>query len=414
MSNRRKSVPSYRRHKDSGQAIVTLPDGHGRRRDVLLGTYGTKASKAEYARVIAEWHANGCRPPTVTAATELTVNELIDAFWPHVERHYRKGGEPTNEVRDYALSLRPLRHLYGKTLVRDFGPLALESVRGIMVSGYTHPKHGEQGSLSRKVVNQRVKRIQRMFRWAVSKQLIQPSIYAAVSALEGLKQWRSDARETEPVRPVARAVVEETLPLLQPMVADMVRLQLETGMRSGEMVTMRAIDIDTTGKVWLYKPKDHKTQHHGHGRVVTIGPRAQEIISRYLTVDTQAYLFSPARCMDERRAALRLARKTPVQPSQRDRSKSSAKRTPGSRYTTESYGKSIAAAIKRYNAKRPESEHVPHWHPHQLRHTRALEIKRKHGLDKARQVLGHSSPVVTEMYAGIDVASAAEVMAEMG
>lgn len=38
MSNHRKSVPSYRRHKASGQAIVTLPDGHGRRRDVLLGT----------------------------------------------------------------------------------------------------------------------------------------------------------------------------------------------------------------------------------------------------------------------------------------------------------------------------------------------------------------------------------------
>jgi hypothetical protein len=45
-------VPSYRRHKQSGQAIVTLPDGLGGRRDRLLGKYGTKQSRMEYARVI--------------------------------------------------------------------------------------------------------------------------------------------------------------------------------------------------------------------------------------------------------------------------------------------------------------------------------------------------------------------------
>ena len=36
-------VPSYRLHKPSGQAVVTL-DG----RDFYLGAYGTPASKAEY------------------------------------------------------------------------------------------------------------------------------------------------------------------------------------------------------------------------------------------------------------------------------------------------------------------------------------------------------------------------------
>src|SRR5262249_29893968 len=32
-------VPSYRRHKQSGQAIVTLTDGLGHRKDVLLGKW---------------------------------------------------------------------------------------------------------------------------------------------------------------------------------------------------------------------------------------------------------------------------------------------------------------------------------------------------------------------------------------
>ena len=54
-------IPSYRRHKQSGQAVVTLPDGFGRRRDVLLGKYGSPESRQEYLRVLAQWEANGRR-----------------------------------------------------------------------------------------------------------------------------------------------------------------------------------------------------------------------------------------------------------------------------------------------------------------------------------------------------------------
>jgi hypothetical protein len=80
-------VPSYRRHKQSGQAIVTL-----RGRDHLLGPYGTKASRAEYDRLIAEWVANG-RQSRPTAGGDLTVTTLIGRFWtcrnllPRPRRH---------------------------------------------------------------------------------------------------------------------------------------------------------------------------------------------------------------------------------------------------------------------------------------------------------------------------------------
>lgn len=48
-------ISSYRKKKTSTGtfAVVTLPDTLGRRRDVLLGRYGTAASRQEYARVIA-------------------------------------------------------------------------------------------------------------------------------------------------------------------------------------------------------------------------------------------------------------------------------------------------------------------------------------------------------------------------
>src|SRR6476620_5800052 len=98
MSDRsRLSVPSYRRHKQSGQAIVTLTDGMGGRTDVLLGKYGSKASREEYARVIAEWEAAGRRPPRSLAAADLTVNELALRYWRFVETFYVKEGQPTSE-----------------------------------------------------------------------------------------------------------------------------------------------------------------------------------------------------------------------------------------------------------------------------------------------------------------------------
>ena len=109
MSTKRvKSVPNYRKHKQSGQAIVTLTDSYGRRKDVLLGKHGSASSRAEYARAIAEWEANGRQLPGASVA-DLTIAELIDRFWPWVQTHYRRqDGTETREVIDFKYSLRPL------------------------------------------------------------------------------------------------------------------------------------------------------------------------------------------------------------------------------------------------------------------------------------------------------------------
>src|SRR5580765_3524845 len=106
-------VPSYRKHS-SGQARVTLVDSVTRqRRDMLLGAWGSKESKAEYGRVIQQWEAAGRRLPDTTSS-DLTINELIVAFREHVQQHYRDGdGRPTHEALfGFPLSLRPLRQLY--------------------------------------------------------------------------------------------------------------------------------------------------------------------------------------------------------------------------------------------------------------------------------------------------------------
>ncbi len=89
-------IPSYRRKKTTtgDYAAVTLPDGAGGRRDVLLGRYGTSQSRQEYLRVLAEWEANGRRLAAANHA-DLSINELALAYWHEAEkiRGQRNAGE---------------------------------------------------------------------------------------------------------------------------------------------------------------------------------------------------------------------------------------------------------------------------------------------------------------------------------
>jgi integrase len=366
---------------------------------------------------------------------------MVAAYLNHARQHYRHpDGTPTSELRDFVSSLRPLCYLHGHTVAREFGPLALKTVRELMVKGYDHPKYGPQEALSRGVVNQRIGRIRRAFRWAVENEFVPATVLHGLQAVRGLQRGRSAARETDPFRPVAESVVEETLPRLLAPARVMVKLQLLTGMRPGEVVIMRVCDLDTSGKMWLYRPARHKTAHHGHDRVIVLGPRAQEEIKPFLTLDTQAFLFSPRDGMKRLFAEKRARRRSKVQPSQRCRAKANPKVRPRERYTVCSYGRAIAKACDRaFPAPAPlcradgetiaewrarltpeqraelKTWRIAHrWHPHQLRHTAATKLRKEFGLDIARVILGHRSPQITELYAELDVERAADVMARIG
>jgi integrase len=290
------AVPKYSKHKASGQAVVTIGGT-----DHYLGPHGTKASMVEYDRLISEWMANG-RQSRVTAATGLTVAELIKRYRQHVYQHYVKNGKPTSEQHSIACALRFVRELYYSELVADFGPLALKAVRLKMVeAGY-----------ARTTVNYSVHRIRRMFRWGVENELLPASILQALEAVTALVKGKTNARETEPVGPVCDKVVNATLPHLPAVVADMVRFQRFTGCRPQEVCLIRPCDVDTSGDVWTYVPADHKTEHRGKRRTVFIGPRAQDVMRPYLLRDKESYCFCPADGERKRLTIRHEARKTPL------------------------------------------------------------------------------------------------------
>src|SRR5262245_8876586 len=151
-----KRVPTYRHHKPSGQAVVTL-DGH----DHYLGKHGTEASKKEYDRLIAEWLASGRRLPGGGDRLDgLSVNELLLAYVQFAEQYYRHpDGKPTTEVRNIKQGLRPLKQLYGHTAAAAFDSLALEALREQMA----------RDGRCRNRINKDVARIKRLFRWGASK-----------------------------------------------------------------------------------------------------------------------------------------------------------------------------------------------------------------------------------------------------
>ncbi|MDR3621576.1 MAG: tyrosine-type recombinase/integrase [Paludisphaera borealis] len=391
MPSKAPKTPSYRLHKPTGQAVVTVGG-----RDIYLGPHGTEASKKAYDRVTGEWLANGRRTIHQDA---ITVAELIARYLDHVDATYASA-EPAN-IR---LAIRAVREVYGTTPAVDFGPLALKSIRQRMI----------ESDLCRNEVNRRTRKIVRLFKWAVSEQLVASGVLEALRAVDGIRRGRG-VRESKPVKPVHDSHVDATLPYLSRQVRAMVELQRLTGARPGEICSMRTIDVNTSGRIWEYTPATHKTEHHGKTRVIFIGPAAQKILRPWLRVELEAYLFQPREAEAERMVALRTARKSKVQPSQVDRSKPGGSSRFADAYIPGSYRQSISRAVKRANADRkPTDPVIPDWHPHQLRHTAATMLRREFGLDVARAVLGHSSPVVTEVYAELDAAKAREAMERVG
>ncbi|MDB5314015.1 MAG: site-specific tyrosine recombinase XerD [Gemmataceae bacterium] len=410
-------VPSYRLHKPSGQAVITVAGPGGTRRDVYLGVYNTPDSRREYARVVAELAtavvAAQVLDPVVP--TDLTVDEVLVAFWAFADRHYRRAdGTPTHEPMEFRQSLKPLRALYGHTPAREFGPLGLKAVRDRMIAA----------GWCRRLINQRVGRVRRVFKWAASEQLVPVTTFQALATVAGLQKGRTAAQDPPPIEPVPAEHVRATLPFLGPHVRGLVEVQFLTGMRPDEVCRMRPVDVDTSGPIWAYRPAHHKLGHRGKDRVVRIGPKAQAVLAGFTPPSPADYFFSPRRAVEEFHDARSAARRTPRYPAHLARNAAkrvaAPKRRPADRYTASSYGHAVTRAVERVNRRREgmagagRFDPLPHWAPNQLRHAHATEVRRRFGLEAAQVALGHERADVTQVYAERNAGLAEKVAAEIG
>lgn len=405
MARPRSQTPSLRYHL-SGQSVVTL-DG----RDFYLGKHGSAESLARYAVLIAEYQQNDLslnpefdqatlyRRAAALINTPAALVEQYQTDQPilvcHVTASFRNWAlrrfeKQSKEIHRLNSLCDELDQYAGRQPAETFGPRALSELRQKWI----------ERNLSRSYINRLTNAVRRIFKHAVANELVKVSIWERLKAVEPLRYGAKQARECEPVVPVDLSWVRATANELSPVVRDMLRIQVATGMRPSEICRIRPCDVDQTNSVWMYRPPTHKTANRGKRKSVPLVGDARDAIQPYLDRDPTSYCFSPAESMAWFRQKLRDSRKSKVQPSQVTRKKPNPKKQPRDHFDANSYRQSIQRAAKRAG--------VPSWHPYQLRHSVATAIREALGVEHAQALLGHSHQAMTEHYARISESKAVE------
>ncbi|MHC5120472.1 MAG: tyrosine-type recombinase/integrase [Planctomycetota bacterium] len=325
------------------------------------------------------------------------IPDLVRAYMGYARAYYvDPAGLPTQEATHIKKTLEVLLDCFPALPIEEFGPLRLKEVREVMI----------EKKLCRNQINQRIGRIRRMFKWAVSEQIVSPVILHGLQAVAGLKRGRTRAKESKRILPVDERNVYAILPYTTPVVAAMIELQLLTGMRPTEMCLLRPCDLDRSESVWHYYPEKHKNAYRNIERIVSIGPRGQELLRPFLLRAKDAYCFSPAESENQKLTA---QRKTPLSCGNRvgTNRKTQPALTFKEHYDAISYRISIKYAITACNKVRraeakaagTEPDLVPKWTPYQLRHTAATKVRKEMGYECAGATLGHTNMSATAIYA---------------
>jgi integrase len=257
--------------------------------------------------------------------------------------------------------------------------------------------------LSRKVINARINRVKRMFRWAAGEKLLSSVVACGLTELKPLKFGRRRARETPRVKPVSDEHVLAVLPFLLPQTRTMVRY-------SAWRACDRKRSVTCGPAIWIC-PNRCGCMSHGHIRPSTSASadesrsaHARELLRTFLKPDQpEKFMFSPKEAMQNWRAAFR----SPTLSKKRaENTTGKAECGPGEQYTRNSYQTAIARACKKAR--------VPRWGPNRLRHACATKIRKKYGIEGAAAVLGNGLGMVTELYAEKNFQLAVMIAGEMG
>jgi integrase len=369
----RKPFPKLCEHKPSGRAYVTDPQT---KRQIPMGRYGTPEAQRRYDTWVLGLAARRRQAPDLPPAGSLTVSQLADSFLTWAEEEYRRpDGTLGYEPGAYRVSLGLAHKLYGDLSAASFGPQALRACRDAMVAkGWSRP-----------YVNAQARRLVKAWQWAVGRELLPETCWRALTAVEALRRGRTKAPESKPVKPVAVADVEATLPYLPRRLADLVRVQLLACMRGSEARLLTKGELHEDGLLWLYRPAEHKKADAGRVREIWLGPKAQAVLVPYLAAcpSPDSYVFSS---------------------------------TKGTRpYRRASYRKAVERACREATARRAAEGLPPvEWRPRNLRHTGLTLVRHTYGREAAQAVGGHANAATTEIYASPNAELARRAALDLG
>lgn len=295
-----------------------------------------------------------------------TISHLVEQFLAHARIYYRE----SNEASMLMYALRPLDELYGELPVNEFGPKQLKRYREtLMERGHT-----------RSGINKSTSRVRRAIAWGVEEELCKAKVLKRLECVAPLKRNRTTAVESDPIEPAYHHDVQRVLEHVPEVVGAMIETQRLTGMRPGEVVSMRRCDIDIGHEIWCYRPAHHKNQWRGQRREVYIGPQGQELLEPWFPPAYRDYLFSPRRYFKQ-------PRYSPC-------------------YTVHAYRNCIKKWCRRLS--------IPVWTPNQLRHEFATKVRETGGIEDAQAALGHARIETTEIYAKANRERARELMKAIG
>lgn len=388
-------VPKYRRHPN-GSAFVSHKSIPNKSHRLYLGKYDSPESRTKYQEFLALLASGGDPTPRVPIGSRPSVNALIVAYLTHAEDFYRREDQDSSEYDQMIYAVGPLAMLFGSQPAALFGPQKLTQIRLHLLSK----------GLARTYINSTISRINKFWRWACENEYVPADIYFKLRSVRGLSMGQYGVKEMPKVRPAAEESLWGIMPFVSEKIGQMMRIQYYCGMRPGEVCKMRAADIDTSGPIWLYRPRRHKTARFGIDLVKAIPSIVQPVLRPLLS--QPSFLFP---IDNEHRAAFR-KRTTPVYASElkrreKEKSRRRAKRLAMPiRYSTSAYGRAVARGFDRAEEAGLSLERFS---PNQLRHAIGTRVRRLLGKDAAQLWLWHQKADTTEIYAEKQVGQLIEI-----
>ena len=198
--------------------------------------------------------------------------------------------------------------------------------------------------------------------------MVSATTLQALQAVAPLFAGRTEAKDNPDRVPATVEQVDAVRPHVSQLVRDLIDVQRFTGARAGELLMLTPAKLDSSGKVWLFHVDGHKTEHHGHTRVIAIGANAQAVITR---------------------------RMRKLKPTDRI-----------FKIRRDSYTLAVRRACVKLE--------IEPWTPHQLRHAMGHQVREQFGLEHVQATLGHAAFAMSEKYAQASLKKAIQVAEAVG